>query len=40
MMHGELVNLPNNRRAIGCKLILKRKYKSDGSIDKYKARLE
>lgn len=31
--------LPPNRKAIGSKWIYKTKYKSDGSIDKYKARL-
>ncbi|KAK4385611.1 Retrovirus-related Pol polyprotein from transposon TNT 1-94 [Sesamum angolense] len=35
----ELVNLPSGSKPLGCKWILKRKYKADGSIDKYKARL-
>ena len=35
----ELVELPKNRKAIGSKWILKRKFKCDGSIEKYKARL-
>ncbi|XP_019447274.1 PREDICTED: uncharacterized protein LOC109350498 [Lupinus angustifolius] len=32
-----LVDLPPNKRVIGCKWIYKIKYKSDGSIKKYKA---
>ncbi|KAL0418531.1 UNVERIFIED_CONTAM: Retrovirus-related Pol polyprotein from transposon TNT 1-94 [Sesamum radiatum] len=35
----ELVDLPSGSKPLGCKWILKRKYKADGSIDKYKARL-
>ena len=35
----KLVDLPKDRKPIGNKWILKRKYKSDGTIDKYKARL-
>jgi len=31
--------LPPGSKPIGCKWIFKRKYFSDGSIDKYKARL-
>ncbi|KAL0322322.1 UNVERIFIED_CONTAM: Retrovirus-related Pol polyprotein from transposon TNT 1-94 [Sesamum calycinum] len=34
----ELVDLPSGSKPFGCKWILKRKYKADGSIDKYKAR--
>ncbi|KAK4400061.1 Retrovirus-related Pol polyprotein from transposon TNT 1-94 [Sesamum angolense] len=34
----ELVDLPSGSKPLGCKWILKRKYKADGSIDKYKAR--
>ena len=34
-----LVDLPPGCKALGCKWILKKKYKSDGTIDKYKARL-
>ncbi|KAL6521608.1 hypothetical protein OROGR_018177 [Orobanche gracilis] len=34
-----LVDLPEVCKPLGCKWILKRKYKEDGSIDKYKARL-
>ncbi|KAK4394045.1 Retrovirus-related Pol polyprotein from transposon TNT 1-94 [Sesamum angolense] len=33
----ELVDLPSGSKPLGCKWILKRKYKADGSIDKYKA---
>ncbi|GJX12773.1 zinc finger, CCHC-type containing protein [Tanacetum coccineum] len=35
----ELTDLPLGCKALGCKWILKRKMKVDGSIDKYKARL-
>nr|GEU59869.1 zinc finger, CCHC-type [Tanacetum cinerariifolium] len=35
----ELTELPPGCKALGCKWILKRKMKVDGSIDKYKARL-
>ena len=35
----ELVDLPPGCKPLGCKWILKRKYKADGSIDKYKAHL-
>ncbi|KAK4407669.1 Retrovirus-related Pol polyprotein from transposon TNT 1-94 [Sesamum angolense] len=35
----ELEDLPSGSKPLGCKWILKRKYKADGSIDKYKARL-
>ena len=35
----ELVELPIYKKAIGSKWILKRKFKCDGSIEKYKARL-
>ncbi|XP_074562940.1 putative mitochondrial protein AtMg00820, partial [Curcuma longa] len=35
----ELVDLPSGNKPLGCKWILKCKYKTDGSIDKYKARL-
>ena len=33
------MELPKNRKAIGSKWILKRKFKCDGSIENYKARL-
>nr|GFB07879.1 ribonuclease H-like domain-containing protein [Tanacetum cinerariifolium] len=35
----DIVDLPNDRKAIGSKWILKIKYKSSGEIDRYKARL-
>ncbi|KAM2638476.1 hypothetical protein EV1_022841 [Malus domestica] len=35
----ELVDLPNGRKPIGCKWVLRKKYKSDGTLDKFKARL-
>ncbi|GMP77212.1 hypothetical protein CsSME_00033565 [Camellia sinensis var. sinensis] len=35
----ELTDLPNGRKAIGCKWILTKKFKVDGSLEKYKARL-
>ncbi|KAL0333939.1 UNVERIFIED_CONTAM: Retrovirus-related Pol polyprotein from transposon TNT 1-94 [Sesamum angustifolium] len=35
----ELVDLPSGSKPLGCKWILKRKYKADGSIDKYKERI-
>ncbi|KAL0366308.1 UNVERIFIED_CONTAM: Retrovirus-related Pol polyprotein from transposon TNT 1-94 [Sesamum radiatum] len=35
----ELMDLPPGSTPLGCKWILKRKYKADGSIDKYKARI-
>jgi hypothetical protein len=35
----ELTELPKHKKPIGCKWIYKPKLKSDGSIDKYKARL-
>ncbi|KAJ0919075.1 putative RNA-directed DNA polymerase [Helianthus annuus] len=34
-----LVNLPKDRKAIGCKWIYKIKYKSNGEIERFKARL-
>ena len=36
----ELVDIPPRNKPIGYKWIFKRKLKADGSIDKYKARLE
>ncbi|GKD86215.1 zinc finger, CCHC-type containing protein [Tanacetum coccineum] len=42
IMHNDtwkLTDLPPGCKALGCKWILKRKMKVDGSIDKYKARL-
>ena len=35
----ELVELPEGRKTIGCRWVFKRKYKEDGSIERYKARL-
>lgn len=35
----ELVDLPENKKKIGCKWVYKIKYNSEGKIDKYKARL-
>lgn len=35
----ELVDLPSGDKPLGCKWIFKKKFKADGSIDKYKARL-
>ncbi|XP_073152463.1 uncharacterized protein [Henckelia pumila] len=35
----ELVDLPPGSKPLGCKWILKRKYKADGTVKKYKARL-
>ena len=35
----ELVDLPPGSKPLGCKWISKRKMKTNGSIDKYKARL-
>ncbi|XP_075475893.1 uncharacterized protein LOC142514930 [Primulina tabacum] len=35
----ELVNFPPGSKPLGCKWVFKRKMKSDGTIDKYKARL-
>ncbi|GAA0175159.1 transmembrane signal receptor [Lithospermum erythrorhizon] len=35
----KIINLPPDHRPIGCKWVYKVKRKSDGSLDKYKARL-
>ena len=35
----KLVDLPPDCKTIGCKWILRKKFKPDGTIDKYKARL-
>ena len=31
--------MPTGRKLVGCKWVLRKKYKADGSLDKYKARL-
>ena len=35
----ELVDLPSDRKPIGCNWVLKKKIKVDGSLERYKARL-
>ena len=35
----DLVQLPKDRKPVGCKWVFKKKTKSDGSIERYKARL-
>jgi hypothetical protein len=35
----DLTELPTGRKSVGCKWVLRKKYKADGSLDKYKARL-
>ena len=35
----ELVDLPRDKKTIGCKSVFSVKYKADGSIERYKARL-
>jgi hypothetical protein len=35
----ELTDLPSQKKAIGCKWVLRNKFKANGSLDKYKARL-
>ncbi|XP_074301226.1 uncharacterized protein LOC141632589 [Silene latifolia] len=35
----ELADLPSDKKALGCRWVYKIKYKSDGSIERYKARL-
>lgn len=35
----ELVPLPHGREAIGCRWVFKTKYRADGSIERYKARI-
>lgn len=36
----DIVSLPPRKKAIGCKQLHKVKYKLDGTIDRYKGRLE
>jgi hypothetical protein len=38
-MYENSQNLPSQRKAIRCKWVLRKKFKADGSLDKYKARL-
>ena len=35
----ELTDLPTQRKAIRCNWVLRKKFKANGSLDKYKARL-
>ena len=35
----DLVDLPNGKRAVGCKCVFTIKHKADGSMVRYKARL-
>ena len=35
----EMIELPMGKKTIGCKWVFLVKYKSDGTIDRYKARL-
>ena len=35
----ELVDLPRDKKTIGCKSVFSVKYKADGSIERYKVRL-
>jgi hypothetical protein len=35
----DLTELPTGRKPVGCKWVLRKKYKADGSFDKYKAML-
>ena len=35
----EIVELPQNKRVVGCKWVFAVKYRSDGSLERYKPRL-
>jgi len=35
----DLVHLPQNKSAIGCKWVYKVKFQADGKVERYKARL-
>lgn len=35
----DLVELPTRKKVVGCKWVFTMKFKSDGTIDRYKARL-
>ena len=35
----EIVELPRDKRIVGCKWVFTMKYQANGSIDRYKARL-
>jgi hypothetical protein len=35
----DLIELPASRKPVGCKWVLRKEYKVDGSLDKYQARL-
>ena len=35
----EVIDLPREKKTVGCKWVFTTKYKSDGSLERYKARL-
>ena len=35
----EIVRLPSGKKTVGCRWVYKTKYKSDGSVERHKARL-
>ena len=35
----EIINVPNNKKIVGCKWLFNTKYKLEGNIDRFKARL-
>ena len=39
MIHGEVVDLPRDKKTVGCRWVYSLKCKSDGSLDRYIARL-